>query len=218
MENLTYSRDYKTLYKVQDKILQLIKDKDLGLYLTGGTALHRFYYEFRYSEDLDFFAVMNSSANSSFKSFVDLLEDNKIEFYFEVNAKDFKRLIVDKTLKIDLVNDVVKHFGDINKIDGIYIDNIENIFTNKLTAMFDREAIRDVFDLYILLKNNKFDMQDTIKSLDEKTNITIDLMYAKLLNFPIEKVSKTDVDFKTIQIYKEFKEEYLTVIKDFFEI
>lgn len=217
MENLVHSRDYKKLYEVQNEILKLLEDNDVGLYLTGGTALHRFYYEFRYSEDLDFFAIDNKSANFAFKDFVDLLEDNNIPYKFDVNAKDFKRLKVKDILKIDLVNDLVRHFGGFYKKNGIIVDNLENIFTNKLTAMFDREAIRDVFDLYILLKNNEFDMQNTIKSLDEKTNITIDLMHAKLLNFPIEKVKISDVDFKSVEIYESFKKEYIETIKAFFE-
>lgn len=216
MGDLTYSNNYNTLYEIQDKILKLIKNKDIGLYLTGGTALHRFYYDFRYSQDLDFFAVDGESANIAFKDFVDLLKKSNIKFMFEVNAKNFKRLIAEEYLKIDLVNDSVKHFGSLNQIDGLYIDNIENIFTNKLTAMFDRETIRDVFDLYVLLKHNNFCMQNIIDSLGEKTNITIDLMHAKLLNFPIEKIKINDIDFKTIEIYETFKKEYTSTIRAFF--
>ncbi|WP_456342326.1 nucleotidyl transferase AbiEii/AbiGii toxin family protein [Thermovibrio sp.] len=48
---------YKLLYPMQDKILSALfpkyRDK---LYLTGGTALSRFYFQHRLSDDLDLFS------------------------------------------------------------------------------------------------------------------------------------------------------------------
>lgn len=217
LENLDYNKNYDLLYETQDKIINLIKNKDLGLYLTGGTALHRFYFDYRYSEDLDFFTLEQNSATLIFRNFIDLLEQNDIDFTIEIHAKDFKRLMVQKHLKIDLVNDWVKHWGTFIEKDGILLDNLENIFTNKLTAMFDREAIRDVFDIYILLKKHTFHINDTIVSLEQKTNITIDLMYAKLLSFPIAKVKINDVDFKSREVYENFKKEYKKIIQNFFQ-
>lgn len=145
MENLGYNKNYNLLYETQNTIINLIKNKDLGLYLKGGTALHRFYFDYRFSEDLDFFTLEQNNASLVFKNFVDLLEQNDIDFTIEIHAKDFKRLMVQKHLKIDLVNDWVKHWGAIIEKDGILLDNLENIFTNKLTAMFDREAIKRCF-------------------------------------------------------------------------
>lgn len=46
---------YQKLYAQQDKILSLLSKMDTGFYLTGGTCLHRFYLNRRYSDDLDFF-------------------------------------------------------------------------------------------------------------------------------------------------------------------
>jgi predicted nucleotidyltransferase component of viral defense system len=48
-------KDYNKLYLIQDKFLTWWKTLDLPFYLTGGTALGRFYLNHRYSEDLDFF-------------------------------------------------------------------------------------------------------------------------------------------------------------------
>ncbi|MDQ7060749.1 MAG: nucleotidyl transferase AbiEii/AbiGii toxin family protein [Sulfurimonas sp.] len=47
--------NYKELYLLQDEILEIIIKLENNFYLTGGTALHRFYYDARYSDDLDFF-------------------------------------------------------------------------------------------------------------------------------------------------------------------
>jgi predicted nucleotidyltransferase component of viral defense system len=46
---------YTRLYNLQDRFLQWFVSLDLPFYLTGGTALGRFYLNHRYSNDLDFF-------------------------------------------------------------------------------------------------------------------------------------------------------------------
>lgn len=48
-------KDYSRLYQLQDKFLDWWKTLGKPFYLTGGTALWRFYLNHRYSEDLDFF-------------------------------------------------------------------------------------------------------------------------------------------------------------------
>lgn len=42
------------LYPLQDKVLKIIERANSPFYLTGGTALSRFYYPIRFSDDLDF--------------------------------------------------------------------------------------------------------------------------------------------------------------------
>ncbi len=49
------SINYDQLYKLQDKVLDLIFSTEQTFYLTGGTALSRFYIAKRYSDDLDSF-------------------------------------------------------------------------------------------------------------------------------------------------------------------
>jgi hypothetical protein len=51
----TSAIDYQQLYKLQDRAIAALQDVLQGFYLTGGTALDRFYLHHRYSEDLDFF-------------------------------------------------------------------------------------------------------------------------------------------------------------------
>jgi len=49
--------DYVKLYELQDMVLYEVFKTTKSFYLTGGTALHRFYYDIRYSDDLDFFCI-----------------------------------------------------------------------------------------------------------------------------------------------------------------
>ena len=45
---------YKTLYPLQDFVFSLLKGEP-DIYLTGGTALARFYFQHHLSEDIDLF-------------------------------------------------------------------------------------------------------------------------------------------------------------------
>ena len=53
--------DYIRLYRLQDEILPIIFQADTEFYLTGGTCLHRFYCEKRYSDDLDLFTNFSNT-------------------------------------------------------------------------------------------------------------------------------------------------------------
>lgn len=46
-----YKKVYKVLYQLQNSFLNWWGQLDLPFYLTGGTALGRFYLNHRYSED-----------------------------------------------------------------------------------------------------------------------------------------------------------------------
>jgi len=37
--------DYKYVYELQDQVLEIVRTVETPFYLTGGTALHRFYYQ-----------------------------------------------------------------------------------------------------------------------------------------------------------------------------
>jgi len=57
------SIDYKKLYELQDKVLDIIFSTRTIFYLTGGTCLSRFYQEKRYSDDLDLFTHEHDDFN-----------------------------------------------------------------------------------------------------------------------------------------------------------
>lgn len=56
--------NYTEIYKLQDRVMDIVFSVENEFYLTGGTCLNRFYHEKRYSDDLDFFA--QSSPRYSF--------------------------------------------------------------------------------------------------------------------------------------------------------
>lgn len=107
--------DYLKLYKFQDKFLKWLASNHYPFYLTGGTALGRFYINHRYSEDLDFFV----NADDQYSKYITEIKNN-ITQHFKLNLKqsvfydDFSRIFIhdnNVVLKIEFVNDVSYYAG-----------------------------------------------------------------------------------------------------------
>jgi len=134
-------------------------------YLTGGTALARFYFHHRESLDLDLFT------NDLQQDFV-LTNQQVLIVLHALNLQITSQVITDTfiqyialdpdgtTLKIDLVKDVPVHFGDPIFQKGVRVDSLENIGSNKVLAVFGRTDAKDFIDLYWILQNSdlKFDV------------------------------------------------------------
>ena len=122
------------LYPLQNGVLSLVKKSKTPFFLTGGTALSRYYFHHRYSDDLDLFVAKDAEFN--FK--IDLKDINIGESYTQV-------MVTDKTdssivLQLDLVNDVAAHYGKLNNDPDLgQVDSWQNILSNKLTALFRSE-------------------------------------------------------------------------------
>jgi len=183
-------KDYNKLYLLQDKFLSWWVSLGLPFYLTGGTALGRFYLNHRFSEDLDFF--MN--ANNQYSSYISELK-NKITTRFTINiqqslfADDFTRLFISEDneyLKIELINDVDYYAGNQAEYKYGRIDNPLNILSNKLTALVGRDEPKDIFDIIQLSLNYSFNWPDIFYQSKQKAVINELDVEQRLISFPVE--------------------------------
>lgn len=149
------------LYPLQDQIFPLIQTDQV--YLTGGTCLSRFYYQHRFSDDLDFFFDGSRFSQDAFNVTIREIA-NRISTGFDiemtVNGEFFKRFFVrhqQQSLKIQFIYENFKTVGTLIERRGILIDSKENIATNKLTAVYDRKTVKDWVDLYFLLQELSFE-------------------------------------------------------------
>ena len=175
---------YKDLYKLQDRVLKKVFETSGEFYLTGGTCLSRFYKALRYSDDLDFFANFSNSFNLEVKSIKYILS-KEFKVITEVESKDFVRLMIDDKLQVDFVNDRVKRCGNIIQKNELLIDNIENIFSNKLTAILGRDNPKDIFDIFLIDKYFSPDYTEALKCAKEKVVFNKDELLYRLETFPI---------------------------------
>ena len=200
--------DYKKLYKLQDIILDRIFEKDTEFYLTGGTCLNRFYYEKRYSDDLDFFTNNSSTFHYSILEILERFVN--LNYKKTVESKDFVRILIDKDytkLQIEFINDRVKKFGKFNLYKNYKLDNPKNILSNKLTAVLGRDNPKDVFDIYLISKNISFEWKEILDQAKEKLIFNIDDLIYRLETFPIsflDNIKTIDKNF-LLSFTNEFK-------------
>ena len=147
-------RDFfeQRLYPFQDRALRAFAGVDTGFYLTGGTAASRGYLHHRFSDDLDLFVNDDARftlwserliavAAGAFRRTEVLLREQRF-VRFEIAEGDL-------TLKVELVDDVPAHVGEI-RTDPVLgrLDAPENILANKLTALVDRREPKDLADVW----------------------------------------------------------------------
>ena len=144
---------FDRLYPLQDTVLAAFDRADTGFYLSDGTAASRGYLQHRFSDDLDLFVNDAPEFGLWAGRLIRGLEDLH-ELHIEVGLREerFVRLAVSRsaiTLKIELINDVPAHVGEIRHVPQLgRLDSAENIFANKITAIIDRDEPKDFADVW----------------------------------------------------------------------
>ncbi len=111
---------FNKLYPLQDEVLKVIAGCDTDFYLTGGTALSRFYLQHRFSEDLDFFVNNVNDFSVQVDRTLAAIKNNNISMNIAKRAQDFVRIYCgtsETELKIDFVNDIPYRSGTIELFD-----------------------------------------------------------------------------------------------------
>lgn len=204
------SIDYKKLYELQDKVLDIVFNTESIFYLTGGTCLSRFYSEKRYSDDLDFFTHINDDFSRAIKEIKnDLGERFQIEE--EVSSRDFIRFKVNNFLQIDFVNDRVMRYEKAIHLDnGYIIDNYTNILANKITAVIGRDSAKDIFDIYLIDKLYDYRWDNILDIAHHKAGFSNHDLIIRLKTFPLsllKNISLVDNNF-----LDNFETEYKVII------
>ena len=202
--------DYLKLYNLQNKVLNEVFSITKSFYLTGGTALHRFYYDIRYSDDLDFFCVDEFFAYE-IREIINNLKE-KFNIKIEVEAQFFRLLYVDG-LKVDFVDTHFEpHFGKFLKKDNFIIDSKENIFVNKITAIMGRDEAKDIVDFYFLKQKENYNLKEYLQMAKEKMIFETEDFLFRLNTFPLEKIK--NVNFKKVDYLNEILNNYKNFIEN----
>ncbi|MDR0854113.1 MAG: nucleotidyl transferase AbiEii/AbiGii toxin family protein [Clostridiales Family XIII bacterium] len=164
------------LYPLQNGVLNVVRDLDVPFYLTGGTALSRGYFAHRYSDDLDFFTNNDENFHENVNLVLAKLKENGFEWDADsglIRSETFASLGLshsetDALLKIDFVNDVVPHYGDFVCSDIFpRLDNVRNILSNKLGAVF-RFSGKDIADIREIARHELFNWAEVISEARNK--------------------------------------------------
>lgn len=163
-----YQKKFLEEFKKEKRLVDLF-------YLTGGTALAEFYLRHRQSLDLDFFTerdfdlavvtdfIQKTKEKMGFlESTLETLYDRKI-FYLKNKRGE---------LRVEFTKYPFKHLGKLEKMTGLWIDDLFDIAVNKLFALFDRNEPKDFIDLYFLLR--EFKLKQLVKGVKEKFGFKIE--------------------------------------------
>lgn len=173
MMSVDHSYFIHKLYPLQDSVLTLITAQDTGFYLTGGTALARAYLNHRYSDDLDFFTNLNPQFGlwSEQIAFA-LSRETSWQTRVTLRQQYFVRIFVqeaDVELKLEFVNDVPSRVGEVWLHPTLgRLDTLENILANKLNAVIDRRAPKDLADIWALCMERSLSIPDAIHGAQSK--------------------------------------------------
>lgn len=205
------SIDYKNLYELQDKVLNAVFEVENEFYLTGGTCLSRFYQEKRYSDDLDFFT--NSSLRYSFAvKNIKIALQRMFKLSVEVESKDFTRFKIDGLLQIDFVNDIASRYKEVVIHNDYLIDNVENILSNKLTAIIGRDSPKDIFDIYLISKFYSFSWDEILNSAHEKAGFRDEDLIVRLKSFPMQLLNNINIIDKSF--LDNIKDDFPVIIEE----
>lgn len=149
-----------------------------NFYLTGGTALAEYYLRHRFSEDLDFFSEQEFASAAIavwFKTNSKKLGIKKVEFQQSFNRNlFFLHLAKNEVIKTEFTYFPFPRIAKFKKINQLAIDSLQDIAVNKIFTIYQNPRSRDFIDLYLILKQEKFQLKDLIKLAKAKFDWHID--------------------------------------------
>ena len=139
--------------------------------------MSRGYLNHRYSDDLDLFVNNDADFQSHIEKAISAFETEGFSIDFsDASSVSFTRIFLNRNknglnksgLKIDFVNDIDIHFGDIQNTNVYYqTDSLRNILSNKYTALY-RISVKDAVDICEIAQTLPFDWKDIINEANQK--------------------------------------------------
>ena len=149
----------------QQLALQLIANSKLAkhFYFSGGTALSHYYLQHRYSEDLDFFSQDEFDPQSitiSLKAIKTKLNYLTFDYQNSFNRNlYFLKFSTDYVLKLEFTYYPFQQIETPKTKDGLLVDSVIDIATNKLFTISQNPRGRDYYDLYTIIQKYGFSIE-----------------------------------------------------------
>ena len=211
----------ENLYPLQDGVMNTISKCGVRFFLTGGTALSRAYYKHRYSDDLDFFLTNDADYLIQVKEVFSKLKEEGffwnpiIDFVSNETFTSFKVgwSKSETLLKLDFVNDVAIHFGEIIKTNIFErTDSTRNMLSNKLTAIFRFNA-KDVADIREIALHETIDWAQAINDARQK-EAGLELTYISDILTGMPKSEFETIAWVIKPDWDEFREDINRIVFD----
>ncbi|MFA4846236.1 MAG: nucleotidyl transferase AbiEii/AbiGii toxin family protein [Patescibacteria group bacterium] len=168
------------LTPLQQKALDWVANQPLltkQFYLSGGTALAEFYLHHRVSEDLDFFSV-DEFDPSMIGPIAEQLKQHVGAKTLQLEQR-FNRNIIyldlgAEMLKVEFSWFIGTPIDESNHYHALRIDSARDIAVNKLFTIYQRPRSRDYIDLYLLMTERGYGLQELIDLARNKFDWHVD--------------------------------------------
>lgn len=195
-----------------------------GLYLTGGTCLAEYYFGHRLSEDVDLFTqdkklfddclnVLKGAAPLPHGYVSEIRTTPYIhQHWYQPHGTNLK-------IKIDVVLDAPRRIAPPIKFGSLWIDNLEDILSNKIGCVISRSAVKDYLDLYHLIPASHLTTKELIVLGQVKDGGVDPVIMGRLMEFilrsptpPPEFLIKTD--WQDLQLFfRKLQKECFELIR-----
>lgn len=127
-----------------------------SFFLTGGTALSAFYFSHRESRDFDLFSMEEFSMPQIELLIRDIAKKLDAATSVKVVTNSYKEMYISHEKdgwiqRVDIVREQPIHFGNITFLDGVRVDSLENIGSNKILTLLSRLEVKDYVDFYTIV-------------------------------------------------------------------
>ena len=170
------------LSQLQKDVLSFIGKNSFGknFYWTGGTLLSYLYLSHRFSADLDFFSN-DLFQNSEYAIFVnELKKEIGVDRITETIRQNRRLYFIERgrdNVKLEFVFFPFPAISERKKIKkfSVKADSLEDIMINKIHSAYERNEVKDVYDLYWYLTGKpKYNLQKLICLVEKKIGVAIE--------------------------------------------
>lgn len=208
----------KALTALKHDFLRTFFRETQDFFLTGGSALGVFYFEHRYSYDLDLFTTQSIDWRFLERLFASVAEEIKAEYKSITKAPFFHRYELIRGDEREIVDFVIEKVPQIDeekkKFDLIVVDTPLEIGINKICTLLGRTELKDIVDLYFLVESG-FDVKSNIEKAKLKDGGVEPAILSFLLSqvdvsrvpdYMIKDVSSRDLEAFISRLIKELAE------------
>jgi len=178
-------------------------------FLSGGGALAGFHLEHRETSDLDLFTSSPAAFERARLSLPHLATALGGTLSILQDSPGFRRVALERNsdaLVVDIVREIGQQHHEKIEIDGIIVDAIEEIFSNKLTTLVSRQEVRDLIDV-LELERTGLRVEDFLVEANEKDGGCTPATLAWLLSqWTLPDDSKLPVGYQ-VEDLRQFKDE-----------
>lgn len=164
------------LTELQKRFLELVVNEPTltkNYYWTGGTVLSEFYLHHRDSEDIDLFIekeeVQVNPINAFISKTAKILNAKNIQYtqFLGLHTYIFE-FPKNSVLKVDFNYYPFPRLEKGGNYGGLLYDSVLDIAVNKIQTIATKPRSRDFIDLYVIMKNYKYETSDLIKIARQK--------------------------------------------------